>query len=285
MKEIFIVFLLSILLFACDYKGNGSIVTISPVLDSILNEYIDNNPNNKIYYLMFENRCNKQFFTLQCSSDCYDSNFMDGCFMKKGKIIIFWSVNKSWKDSLLHIPQEKFCFDSLAKYTDFSKTDMCYDAPYNSLTYRILSANHYKKAEDSDWSYPKPACDSNVISSSALNNIVNDYINTNNSPSIVYLRFSNLNGANFVSVGQDYVYDSKAFSGMFYRNERIVVIYSIDNIKNLNIIDKRSLLSIKTICDYKSLKRKNTIGEKKYRIVSKEIIESISFNNKIWMDI
>ncbi len=205
--------------------------------------------------------------------------------MKKGRIIVFWSVNKSWKDSLLHIPQEELCFDSLAKYTDFAKTEMDYDAPYNAQTYRIISASNYRKATNSDWSYLESARDSNVIYSSVLNNILNNYINTNNSPNITYLRFSNLNGVNFVSLGQDYTYDPETFSGMFYRNERIVVVYSIDKLKNLDIIDKQSLLPIHTIYDYKSLKRKYPIGEKKYRIVSKNSVEPISFDNKLWMDI
>jgi hypothetical protein len=284
MKKIFILLVISTILIAC-YNNNNCFIVISPELDSILDEYIDKNPDNKIYYLTFENRCNKQFFTLQCSSDCYDSNFVDGCFMKKGKIIVFWSVNKSWKDSLLHIPQEELCFDSLAKYTDFAKTEMDYDAPYNALTYRIISVNEYRKATDSDWSYPESARDSNVICSSVLNDILNNYINTNNSPIITYLRFSNLNGTDFVSIGQDYVYDPEAFSGMFYRNERIVVVYSIDKLRNLDIIDKLSLLPIHTICDYKSHKRKYPIGEKKYCIVSKNTIEPISSDNKLWMDI
>ena len=286
MKKIFIIFIISIISIACNIrKDNNSYIPISSGLDSILDEYIHKNPDSKIYNLIFESQCDKQFFTLQCSSDCYDSNFMDGCFMKNDKIIVFWSVNKSWKDSLIKIPQEGLCYDSLAKFTDYSNTQMDYDAPYNPQTYRILSTNQYREATISDWNYPKPACDNNVINSSALNDIVNDYINTNNSPHIVYLRFNNLNGANFVSVGQDYVYDSKMFSGMFYRNERIVVVYSIDKIKNLDIIDKRSLLPIQTISDYKSQKRRYLIGEKKYRIVSRESIVSIPFNNKNWMDI
>lgn len=286
MKKIFILFVTSIILIACNIrKDNNSYMSISSGLDSILDEYIAKYPNNKIYCLIFENQYGKQFFTLQCSSDCYDSNFMDGCFMKKGKIIVFWSINKSWKDSLLQIPPEELCYDSLTTFTDLSNTQMDYDAPYNSQTYRILSTSQYREATISDWSYPEPACDNNVICSSALNDIVNDYINTNNSPHIVYLRFNNLNGANFISVGQDYVYDPKIFSGMFYRNERIVVVYSIDKIKNLDIIDKRSLLPIQTIGDYKSLKRKYPIGEKKYRILSRESIVLIPFNNKNWMDI
>ena len=265
---------------------NSSFTAMPSELDSLLDDYIAKYPNNKIYYMIFENRCNKQFFTLQCFSDCYDSNYLDGCFMKRGRIIVFWSVNKSWRDSLLHIPQEELCFDSLTKYTDFSKTDMCYDAPYNPQTYRILSANRYRKATVSDWNYPEPACDSNAICSSVLNKIVNDYINTNNSPNIVYLRFSNLNGVDFVSVGQDCVYDPETFSGMFYRNERIVVIYSIDKLKNFDFVDKQSLLHIQEIRDYKSQSRKfPRFPEKKYRIVSKEVIESISSNNSIWMDI
>ena len=284
MKKIFILLVISAILIACNNKNN-CFMAISPELDSILDEYIDKHPNNKLYYLIFENRCNKQFFTLQCSSDCYDSNFVDGCFMKKGKIIVFWSVNKSWKDSLIHIPQEEFCFDSLAQYTDFAKTEMDYDGPYNAQTYRIISVSKYRKATDSDWSYLESARDSNVICSSVLNSILNNYINTNNSPVITYLRFSNLNGANFVSIGQDYAYDPEVFSGMFYRNERIVVVYSIDKLKNLDIIDKQSLLPTHTICDYKSLKRKYPIGEKKYRIMSENSIEPISFDNKLWMDI
>ena len=188
----------------------------------------------RTFNIVFENRNHKQFFYLQSYPDFYDGNFVDGCFIKNGKIIIFWSVNKSWKDSLLHIPQEELCFDSLAKYSEINKVGVHFDGSPNHLTYRILSVNKYRKAEDSDWSYPEPACDSNVISSAALNKIVNDFINTNDSPTITYLRFSNVNGDNFVSIGYDIVYNPETFSGMFYRNGRIVIVYSLDNIRNLD---------------------------------------------------
>ena len=283
-KTIYLLYL-GIVLIACNNKDYKQYTTMPPELDSLLDNYVAKYPNNKIYYMVFENRCNKQFFTLQCSSDCYDSNFMDGCFMKKGKLFVFWSINKSWKDSLLHIPQGELCFDSLAQYTDLSKTDMNYDAQYNPETYRILSVNQYRKATILDWSYPKPACDNNVICSSVLNDIVNEYINANNSPNIVYLRFRNLDGTDYVSIGQDYVYNPMKFSGMFYRDKRIVVVYSIDVMKNLNIIKKNALLPMQTISDYKSLERQYHIGENKYRIISKENIESVSFEDKIWMDI
>lgn len=286
MRNMTIIIFLSIILTGCDSRSNNSIFTMPPELDSILNEYIANNPKNDIYSMIFENRNNKQFFTLQCSSDCYDSNLMDGCFMRNGKIIVYWSVNKSWKDSLLHICEDGLCYDALSKYTDLAKTEINYDAPSNSQTYRILSVSQYRIATDSDWTYSKPAGDNNVIRSSALNKIVNDYINTNNSPTIVYLRFSNMNGDNYVSIGYDFVYDSESFSGMFYRDKRIVVIYNIDKIKNMNIIDKQLILPIQTISDYKSLKRKfPRFPEKKYRIRSKEYIEAISYDDCIWMDV
>ena len=257
-----------------------------PELDSILDEYIANNPKRNVFNIVFENRNHKQFFSLQSYPDLYDSNFVDGCFMKNGKIIIFWSVNKSWKDSLLHIPQEDLCFDSLAKYSDVNKGGVHFDGSPNHLTYRILSVNKYKRAEESDWSYPEPACDNNVISSKALNKIVNVFINTNDSPTITYLRFSNVNGDNFVSIGYDIVFNPETFSGMFYRNERIIVVYSIDNIRNLDIIDENSLLPIQRISDYRPMKRKfPRFPEKKYRIVSKEKMERITSDNNIWMDI
>ena len=284
MKTIIYLFCICTILIACNNKNDSVFASMPPELDSLLDEYIANYPNNKIYYMIFETRCGKQFFTLQCSSDCYDSNYMDGCFMKKGKIIVFWSINKSWKDSLLHIPQEELCFDSLTRYTDLSKVDVDYDAPYNPQTYRILSLSQYRKSNTSDWSFPNPACDSNVIQSSVLNKIVNDYININDSPNIVYLRFNHVNGEYFVSVGQDYVYDSDSFSGMFYRNGRIVVLYSIDKIENLEIIDKQSLLPIHAINDYKSLKRKfPRFPEKEYKIIWDPGVGSFDFlENKIW---
>lgn len=286
MKTLISVFFICVVMISCNQKGNGSFATMPPELDSILDKYIAENPKRKVFDIIFENRNHKQFFTLESYPDFYDGNFVDGCFMKNGKIIIFWSVNKSWKDSLLHIPQEELCFDSLEKYEDVNKGDVQFCGSPNSLTYRILSVNKYKKADESDWSYPEPACDNNVISSTALNKVVNDVINTIDSPPITYLRFSNVNGDNFVSIGYDFVYNPETFSGMFYRNGRIVVVYSLDNIRNLDIIDKESLLPIQTISDYRALKRKfPRFSEKKYRIVSKEKMERITCDNSIWIDI
>lgn len=286
MRKIIPTTLLCIVLIACNRNGSNSSAMMPPELDSILDEYIANNPKRNVFDIIFENRNHKQFFTLESYPDFYDGNFVDGCFMKNGKIIIFWSVNKSWKDSLLHIPQEELCFDSLEKYEDVNKGDVQFCGSPNSLTYRILSVNKYKKADESDWSYPEPACDSNVINSTALNKIVNDVINTIDSPPITYLRFSNVNGDNFVSIGYDFVYNPETFSGMFYRNGRIVVVYSLDNIRNLDIIDRKSLLPIQTISDYRALKRKfPRFSEKKYRIVSKEKMERITCDNSIWIDI
>ncbi len=286
MRKIITTILLCIVLIACNRNGSSFSAMMPPELDSILDEYIANNPKRKVFDIIFENRNHKQFFTLESYPDFYDGNFVDGCFMKNGKIIIFWSVNKSWKDSLLHIPQEELCFDSLEKYEDVNKGDVQFCGSPNSLTYRILSVNKYKKADESDWSYPESACDSNVINSTALNKVVNDVINTIDSPPITYLRFSNVNGDNFVSIGYDFVYNPETFSGMFYRNGRIVVVYSLDNIRNLDIIDRKSLLPIQTISDYRALKRKfPRFSEKKYRIVSKEKMERITCDNSIWIDI
>ena len=286
MRKIITIILLCIALIACNRNGSNSSAMMPPELDSILDEYIANNPKRNVFNIVFENRNHKQFFYLQSYPDFYDGNFVDGCFIKNGKIIIFWSINKSWKDSLLHIPQEKLCFDSLANYSDVNKGGVHFDGSPNHLTYRILSVNKYKRAEESDWSYPEPACDNNVISSKALNKIVNVFINTNDSPTITYLRFSNVNGDNFVSIGYDIVFNPETFSGMFYRNERIIVVYSIDNIRNLDIIDENSLLPIQRISDYRPMKRKfPRFPEKKYRIVSKEKMERITSDNNIWMDI
>ena len=73
---------------------------------------------------------------------------------------------------------------------------------------------------------------------------------------------------------------------MFYRNGRIVVVYSLDDIRNLDIIDKKLLLPIQTINDYRPLKGEfPRFSEKKFRIVSKGKMERITSDNSIWMDI
>ena len=100
------------------------------------------------------------------------------------------------------------------------------------------------------------------------------------------MRFSKLKGDYFVSIGQDDVYDPETFSGMFYRDERVVVVYSIVNIDNMDIIDKQLMLPIQAMCDIKAKKREYPrIPEEKYRIVSKDVIEYISYYNSIYMDI
>ena len=49
MKKIFILFVTSIMLIACEIKkDNNSYIPISSGLDSILDDYILNNPDNKI---------------------------------------------------------------------------------------------------------------------------------------------------------------------------------------------------------------------------------------------
>ena len=69
---------------------NRSFTSMPPELDSVIAKYIANHPDNEIYDLIFESRNGKQFFTLQCSSDLYNSDYVDGCFMREGKIIIYW---------------------------------------------------------------------------------------------------------------------------------------------------------------------------------------------------
>ena len=90
MRKIITIILLCIALIACNRNGSNSSAMMPPELDSILDEYIANNPKRNVFNIVFENRNHKQFFTLQSYSDIYDSNYVDGCFMKNGKIIIFW---------------------------------------------------------------------------------------------------------------------------------------------------------------------------------------------------
>lgn len=51
-------------------------------------------------------------------------------------------------------------------------------------------------------------------------------------------------------LGNDISYDKKGFIGMFYRNGRIVVLYSDINMADNDIVETKLLKSIKELSDY-----------------------------------
>ena len=268
-----------ITLVSCHFDNSHSGNYIQPELDSVLTEFIEKHPEDSIYSLIFYQNNNKQFFNIQCSDTHYDSRFVDACFVKNGKIITVCSINNSLMDSLINIPPSNQCFDLLEKYNNSNEEDcepMCYDMNGNMTSYRILKLNVYRKTKDSDFLCTDSVRSCNVIKSQAINRVLNDYLNSGWTD-ITYLRFNTQNGTNYMTIGDDYVYDKEEFSGMFYRDGRIVVIYDLNKLANLELIDKKRLLPATELKYYKAIHRKKAkFYERKYEILSKENIVRVS---------
>lgn len=176
-------------------------------------------------------------------------------------------------DSLINIPPSNQCYDSLKKFNDWNESELMYsDKNVYAESYRILGSNNYRIANKSDYALSDTAHSSNVIKSKAINRILNDYLNSYY-PHIAYLRFDTLYGRDYMWISNDFVYDKEAFSGMFYRDGRIVVLYDLNRLKTQDLVDKTQLLPITELKDYKAVKRKYArFQEYRYIVASKEKI-------------
>lgn len=262
-----------ITLASCHFDNLHNDNYIQPELDSVITEFIKKHPEDSIYTLSFYKFNNKHFFDIYCSGTYYDSNFIDVCFYKNNKIIVAWSINNSLMDSLINIPPSNQCYDSLKKFNDRNESELMYsDKNVYAESYRILGSNDYRIANKSDYALSDTAHSSNVIKSQAVNRILNDYLNSYY-PHIAYLRFDTLYGRDYMWISNDFVYDKEAFSGMFYRDGRIVVLYDLNRLKTQDLIDKTQLLPITELKDYKAVKRKYArFQEYRYIVASKEKI-------------
>ena len=120
-------------------------VFIQPELDSIMMEAVYSHPKDDIFQLVFFSLANKQYFYISCSPGHYYSEYVDECFEKEGKLFYYYAHKGSWKDSLLNVPRELSCLDTLKNYNDFTNADVCYDHESYRKCFMVLSKEKYKE--------------------------------------------------------------------------------------------------------------------------------------------
>jgi len=123
-------------------------VFIQPESDSIMMEAVYSHPKDDIFQLVFFSLANKQYFYISCSPGHYYSEYVDDCFEKEGKLFYYYAHKGSWKDSLLNVPKEFSCLDTLKHYRDFSNADVNYDHESYRKCFMILSKDKCKEVED-----------------------------------------------------------------------------------------------------------------------------------------
>lgn len=281
-----VVLCIIVFLFSCKDERTQSSTFILPQLKEVLTEYIDNNPNDSLFQLIFAEQNNKQFVTIQRSDKYYSKYFVDGCFLVNGKLVIFWELNQTWKDSVLRVSQEDCRYDLLHTFKTWEDVLSDYDRSYAPQTYEILVSGNSIKLVKARSAFNSPADDKNVINNPALNKVTNDYINDNNNPEITILRFNSIGKNDYVSLSRDYFIDRELFSGAFYRNGRLVVVYSMDKLIAKNIVDTLQLLPISNFSGYKFLHREYPrYPQRKFQIASDNSIEAVAWDNEYLMDI
>lgn len=82
-------------------------------------------------------------FSLSCGIGEVD--IIDGCFVKNSKIICYGAYNRSNKDSMLCIPKEEQCFDSLLRCKE-KGSEQCDLKSYHRYIYRLLSVDSVRIA-------------------------------------------------------------------------------------------------------------------------------------------
>ena len=283
MKKILFVCLVMLQLACNGYKNEDSFF-INESLDSILSDYIKEKKTNKIFYLFFCRSLDRIFVTIQCSGKCYNSDYIDGVFSKNGKLICYYSINKTLADSYIHIPYKLQCVDSLKKYTNVKKELVNNDVSPAPRTYILFNKHDFVLAKASDFVSKTKAHDTTVVKNKQINQILNNFINENE-PIITYIRFKHIKKNLYVCVGNDLTYEKKDFVGMFYRNKRVVVVYSDRKRADSNIIENGKLHGLEEMSEYRMMHREIQYGIRDIYLLEADSAKRVAYENPEYMNL
>ena len=246
MKKLLLFLILALVLIGCVSSNNTTNRNMCPVLDSIMNIFTNKCKDDKIFHIKFY-RINHSDIISISNAYAYDKNFVDGYFFYKDRLVTYCFFDNREREDIIYTENCLDFTDTITGYSEKSTIVADFE-PYNEK-YLLRSTTEIKPLEpqyiQKNWEL---ATDTNVINNTSLNCLLNDYINKN--PSVLYdLRFNYIGKNYYVSItGREY-YDSNN-SGYFIRNGHLVVIYSLENIQNTNLLqvdelrnDNRNLLN------------------------------------------
>ena len=268
---------------------------LSPEMDSILNQYIDNTPNGySTIQMTFMEYGGVDFLRLS-NSNGYDSRFIDGYFIKRNKLIVFYSYNKKDWGHFINYSAVLNYKDSISSYNDNAPREdgrviiSINERPHSILyqlrsPHEIVEVNSVKSCPEIKW---EEANDTNAIKSRKLNRIINDYIN-NNYSMLYVIRFNKIDDNYYVSINGSFAYDRNETDAFFFRNGHLIVLYDMQMIPDYDFIAKKDIIKYeKNIDNYRGAilypEFKNLPTPQKYKIVSRNKIKKVSLRNKEWI--
>lgn len=269
---------------ACNEYKNKDSFFINESLDAILSNYIRENNEQKIFYLFFFRKFDRTFVTIQRSGKYYNSDYTDGVFYKNNKFICYYSINKALADSYIHIPYKLQCIDSLKKYTNVKRVLVNNDASPAPRTYILTNKHDFILAKASDLMCKTKAHDTNIIKDKQINTILNHFINENE-PIITYIRFKHIRKNLYMCIGNDLTYERKDFVGMFYRDKRVVVVYSDRKRADCDIIENSKLYGLKDMSEYRMMHRDFPYGIRDIYLLEANSAKRVSYENPEYMNL
>lgn len=269
-----------LLLFCCcEQKYNG--LRISDGLETVLSDYIERYDTDSIIRVEFY-KIKDHVNMLVFHEPYYDKNYVDGCFKKQGKLIVYHCDYEGLADSLI-MPYNSINKDLLKKYKFWTLSD--YDGNRDLCEYHILSKDKIIKNSKKNIIYNNSITNTDGIYSPAINKILNEKLNSNGSL-VTSLHFASVKGKDYVCINSGRFYDYKNLYGCIIRDERMITLHSVDKISYKNIIDTSLIKKdLPILAKYKKIPKDDRalylmFGDC-YRILSTDSLIKITNNERL----
>ena len=232
MKKNISYFLLLLLFYSCTWTQSQP---FCPTLQNIIDSFIINHPKGDVVIIHVDRIENNDWLSIH-NSYGYDQYQLDGYWIYKSKMITYYQSDSIDRSPIINST-------ALAKYDGLidGYTNIYEDIRFfepNSEVYVINNKDDILNlnGENSPKIVWKDITQENVIMNIDLNKKLNDYINNNRN--VLYeLYFYLYAGKQYVSFRSMYSYDKNRYDGFFYRDGYPIVIYGINNAKNILNVD------------------------------------------------
>ncbi len=264
-------------------KDNIDTCHLSKGMDTVLSDYIDRHSKDSIIIMQFYRVEDRTIMNIQHSPFYPSKEFIDGCFIYKGKLALYCLLDKcTLADSLI---DSTFANDKtiLNNFKSWEQVGYEYDRIPDSESYLVKSQNNIVKAEETDLRYKEKVSDTIGIRNESINSLLNQRLNDCN-VTITAIRFGSFENIDYFMISAVNVYTKKSLCGCLKRNGRIIIFYGVENLQNQDLIDIKLIQKdISLLNNYKEISSRLFDFESSegdvYKILPKGNIERVSIDD------
>lgn len=228
---LFLCVILASFLISCN-KHEYNDIEIAEQLDKVLTGYIDKYGTDSVIRVSFS-KAENHIDMLIYHEPFYDKNYVDGCFEKQGKLIVYHSDYEGLVDSLI-TPYYSKNKDLLDKYKKWVLADA--DINRDFQEYCILAKDKIVQDPDIKHVYSQKVISEDGVLSPAVNRLINERLNSNGCL-VTSVYFSSKDNEDYLYINSGRLVDYKNLYGCIERGNRIVTFHSVEKLRNKNIVD------------------------------------------------